>query len=342
MFKVMLFSVCMVSFFFMHSSVNAGEKNARDNVIGEKLRLHDVGYKYDVPFAIGFDSNGGTYVLEFDGGKLTRYFKDEKAKVIAGTGAKGYSGDGGNGIKAKLNGPHNIAVTSTGDVYIADTWNNVVRKVVAKTGFIETVAGTGKKGFSGDGADAKKALFSGVFCVSLNSTQDKLCITDLGNRRIRVVDLKTNLVTTVAGNGKKGVPQDGSVARKSPLFDPRAAVMDSKGNVYVLERGGHALRVVKVDGTIVTLVGNGKKGKADGEGINARLNGPKHLCLDLAENVIIADAENHLIRKYNVKTRQVTTLPIKGLKRPHGVCLHADGRLFIADSYNHRILSYKN
>lgn len=98
---------------------------------------------------------------------------------------------------------HNCAVTPNGDLYIADSWNHCVRKVDAATGVISTIAGTGQKGFSGDGGPATKATFDFVMCITLNPANDVLHIADLNNRRIRAVDLMSGVVTTVAGNGKK-------------------------------------------------------------------------------------------------------------------------------------------
>ena len=143
-------------------------------------------------------------------------------------------------------------------------------------------------------------------------------LADLDNRRIRMIDLKTNVITTVAGNGAKGVPKDGSEATTAPLVDPRAVAVDSKGNVYVLERAGNALRVVDAAGKIRTVVGTGAKG-ATGDGGNAlkaTLNGPKHLCIDRAGNVLIADTENHLIRKYLPAEGKIVRVAGSGKKGP--------------------------
>jgi DNA-binding beta-propeller fold protein YncE len=275
--------------------------------------------------------------------------------VVAGTGEKGDAGDGGPAKKATFNGMHNLAVAPSGDIYLADTWNNRVRKIEANTGVISAFAGTGEKGFGGDGGPAAKAQFGGVYCVALDPKGEQLYVADLDNRRIRAIDLKTNVVRTVAGNGKKGVPSDGAVAAEAPLFDPRAVAADAAGNVYVLERSGHALRVVSRDGKIRTVVGTGKAGAGGdgGEAIKASLNGPKHLCVDAEGNVIIADAENHLIRKYLLKEGKIVRVagtgkrgsagvggdPLRAeLSRPHGVFAHPSGAIYIVDSDNHRIL----
>jgi DNA-binding beta-propeller fold protein YncE len=279
----------------------------------------------------------GHRVLKVDGrGVLTR---------IAGTGAKGDRGDGGPALGAEFNGMHSLAVAQTGDIYVADTWNNRVRKIDRRAGTITAFAGTGKKGFAGDGGPAVQAQFGGIYCVALDPAGRRLYLTDLDNRRIRAVDLATGIVTTVAGNGQKGRPQDGSDARQAPLVDPRAAIADAAGNVYVLERGGNALRVVDPAGKIRTLIGDGKGGLT--------LKGPKHLCMDLEGNVIVADTENHRIVKYLVRegkavavagTGEKGTAGIGGppdrvqLNQPHGVTMHQSGTLYIVDSSNNRVL----
>lgn len=315
-----------------------GSKSARNNAL-------------DTPFCIDFDEAGNGYIVELDGGRIHKLDAAGTLSTLGGApgkdaprgkpapAASAYTGDGGPVAKATFNGMHAIAVTPVGDLYIADTWNNVIRKVDHKTSVVTTIAGTGEKGFAGDGGPAAKAKFSGTFCVTLAPAADRLIVTDLGNRRVRAIDLKSGVIDTIAGNGKSGVPTDGSIAKDSPLADPRAAVLDSKGNLYILERSGHALRCVTPDGKIKTVAGRtGKAGKADGDAANSSLNGPKHLCVDREDNIFIADAENHLIRKYNATTGMLSTLPIKDLARPHGVTVGRDGSLWVVDSYNHRVL----
>ena len=140
-------------------------------------------------------------------------------------------------------------------MYIADTMNHRVRKVGWATGVITTIAGNGTEGFSGDGGPALQAQFHGVYSIAVNTDETAVYVADLENRRIRRIDLKTGIITTVAGNGTKGVPEDGAVATQSPLVDPRAVAVDNRENVYILERGGNALRIVGRDGKIKTLIG---------------------------------------------------------------------------------------
>jgi sugar lactone lactonase YvrE len=224
----------------------------------------------------------------------------------------------------------------------------VIRAIDLASGTASILAGNGGKGYSGDGGPATKASFHGVFAIDLGPGGRMIYVADLSNRRIRAVDLKTGIVNLVAGNGESGVPKDGADAKTSPLVDPRAVTADAQGNVYILERRGNALRVVDKNGKIRTLVAPGQ--------VKPDLNGPKHLCMDRDGGVVIADAENHLVRKYSPKTRSLVTIAGTGerggrivaddplqtqLNRPHGVTVDARGDLWIADSYNHRVLRVK-
>ena len=297
------------------------------------------------PFGLAFDSHDNMYIVELSGGRVHKRSQNGMLTRIAGDGSEGYSGDNGPAAAATFNGMHNVAATKDGDLYIADSWNNCVRKISAETGVITTVAGNGTAGFSGDGGPATAATFNYVMCVSLNPRQDKLYLADLKNRRIRMIDLTSGIVDTVAGNGKKGIPVNGAQATKSPLFDPRAVAVDSKDNVYVLERSGHALRKVDPKGKIETVAGTGKPGNAVGGALKSQFNSPKHLAIDRNDNVIIADDQNARIVRYDPRAATVSSLlgkgvkqPKRGLLRPHGVCVHADGSVYVVDTGHHRIL----
>jgi DNA-binding beta-propeller fold protein YncE len=315
-----------------------------------------VGAKLVQPFGVDFANDGTIYIVEMAKGERLRAITTEgKLITLAGTdGVLGNEGDGGPAIEAKFNGMHSLAVASDGTVYLADTWNKRVRKFDPKTGLISKFAGTGEKGFAGDGGPAIEAKFGGCFCVALDPASKFLAITDLDNRRIRKVDFSTGNVTTMAGNGAAGVPKDGEEAISQPLVDPRAAAIDKNGNLYILERGGNALRVVDSKGIIRTVAGTGRKGMGTGKALEAALNGPKHLCIDKDGSVLIADTENHRIVRYNPKNDTLSVVagtskkgtsgfggdPLKAeFNQPHGVAVHPKtGDIYISDASNGRVV----
>ncbi len=303
--------------------------------------------KLKEPFGVDFDRAGSLFIIEMaSGNRLLKVDAKGLLTHVAGTGKAGFSGDGGPALAAEFNGPHNLAVLPDGSVLIGDTWAGRVRKVDAQAGTVTSLPGYT--------VPAEKARGSGPYCITLDFTGTKLFIADL--TRIHELNLTTGTPRVVAGNGKKGRPEDGAVATEAPLSDPRAVAVDRKGNVYILERGGNALRVVSPDGKIKTVVNaSGKKGGTGdgGPALEATMNGPKHLCVDLDDNVIIADAESHLVRKFTPKDGKLTRVAGTGkqgrgalggsplecdLARPHGVTVHRDGTLYITDSYNNRIL----
>jgi len=312
--------------------------------------------KLVAPFGVGFDAAANLYLVEMAGGERVRKMgRDGVLHIIAGTGAKGFAGDNGAGVAAQFNGMHSLAVLPDGNLFLADTWNQRIRRLDAMSGTVSTFAGTGAKGFSGDGGPAKEAQFGGLYCASLDPQHENLYVADLDNRRVRAIHLKTGLVRTVAGNGERGVPQDGVMAVGAPLMDPRAVAVDREGNVYVLEREGHSLRVVTPDGSIRTVVGTGARGDSGdgGEARKATLNGPKHLCVDHDGSVVIADTENHVVRRYTPRDGRIVRVAGSGrqgaggvpgpaleaqLNQPHGVTIGPGGLLYIVDSSNHRIL----
>lgn len=327
-----------------------GERDA-DGVPATGARLNE-------PFATAFDAAGNLYIAEMVGGRILRVDGAGVITRVAGRETQADVGDGGPAAEALFNGMHHVIDAGDDALLIADTWNHRVRRLDLKRETIAPFAGTGAKGFSGDEGVASAAEFGDVYCLALTADGKALYIADLDNRRIRAIAMATGIVSTVAGNGERGVPRDGALAMESPLVDPRAVTVDAEGNIYILERGGHALRVVDAEGRIRTVAGTGKPG-ATGDGgpaIEATLNGPKHLCVDGDGNVIIADTENHAIRRYLPKDGRIERVAGTGaqgaagaageggdplavqLNRPHGVAIGPDGFLYIADSSNHRIL----
>jgi sugar lactone lactonase YvrE len=306
------------------------------------------------PFGVEFGPDGAMWIPEMvSSNRLIRVEPNGALKVLAANG-KGFAGDGGPLSGAQFNGMHNLAILPGGDMLIADTWNYRIRRVDAKTGVITTIAGTGRKGFSGDGGPATAADFGSIIQIATDKPGEYLFVADIDNRRIRRISLSRGQVETVAGNGRKGVAKDGDSANEAPLVDPRAVVPAEDG-LYILERGGHALRFVDKEGRIRTVAGTGAAGLSGdgGPALDAAMNGPKHLCMDRDGSVLIADAENHVIRRFDPKTgtmKRVAGTGRKGtagiggqpeqaqLNRPHGVTIGPNGEIYIVDSYNDRVL----
>src|SRR5438309_1663220 len=173
--------------------------------------------------------------------------------TVAGNGTEGFSGDGGPATSAALSGPHGLFVDGFGNIFIADTYNDRIRKVVAATGNIETVAGNGTFGFSGDGGPAISAALSGPEGVFLDSSGN-LFIADTGNSRIRKVVAATGNIQTVAGNGTFGFSGDGGPAISAALSDPEGVFLDSSGNLFIADTGNSRIReVVAATGKIQTI-----------------------------------------------------------------------------------------
>jgi DNA-binding beta-propeller fold protein YncE len=308
------------------------------------------------PFGVEFNPAGEMVIVEMTKGqRVLKVDRQGILRVIAGTGAKGYSGDGGPALAATFNGIHNLAIQANGDVLLSDSFNHTLRKIDSRTGIVTTLAGNGKSGFAGDGGPATDAQFSTLIHIALDPAGKHVYGADIGNKRVRRIDLARGTIETVAGDGKGGVPPDGAEAKSAPLVDPRAAVADGAGAFYILERNGNALRHVDAAGKIRTVVGTGAKGLSgdDGPALQATMNGPKHLCMDRDGSVLIADAENHVIRRYTPQDGRITRVAGTGkrgtagiggdprqceLARPHGVTIAPDGTLYITDSYNDRIL----
>ena len=315
------------------------------------------------PFGVARAPNGDLFVVEHSAHRIRRIDAAGIIHAAAGTGEKADGGDGGNGLQARFNGPHHIAVAPGGAgpavLYIADTWNQRIRTLnlagSPQPDVVQTVVGNGTKGFAGDGGPANVATTGGIYCLAFDAKGRNLFFADLDNRRIRAVDLSTGVLRTVAGNGQKGVPVDGADATSQPLVDPRAVTVDGAGNVYIAERNGHALRVVDTAGKIRTVAGTGEKGFSGdgGPGLKAQMNGPKHLGTDRDDTILIVDTENHVIRRYDPRDGRITRAVGSGVKgaggiggpaeavqmdRPHGVYLDGNGDLLLADSENHRVL----
>ena len=250
--------------------------------------------------------------------------------TFAGNGTIGYSGDNGPATSAQLNQPGGVAVDAAGNVYIADTVNNRIRKVA--NGVISTVAGNGTLGYSGDDGPATSAQLSWPAGVAVDSAGN-LYVADQNNNRIRKVS--NGVITTVAGNGTPGYSGDNGPATSAKLYGPKGVAVDSAGNLYIADTSNQRIRKV-LNGVIATaagngpdLYGNGGYSGDNGPATSARLNQPWGVAVDFAGNLFIADYGNNRIRK--VSNGVITTAI--NWSYPQGVAVDAAGNLFIADNY---------
>ena len=302
------------------------------------------------PLGIALDALGNLYIADSGNNRIRKVDLNGTITTVAGNGIEGYGGDGGPAAGAQLDEPSAIGVDKSGNLYIADVYNDRIRKVDTQ-GIITTVAGNGSSGYAGDGGPATSAMINSPWAVAVDISGN-LYIADDENRRVRKVDTN-GIITTVAGNGLYGYGGDGGPAVKANLNKPTGVVADLSGNFYIADNQNHRVRKVDPTGTITTLAGNGIAGYGGdgGPATQANLNYPSGVGVDSSGNVYIADTSNHRIRKVDSKGT-ITTVAGNGtrgyggdggpaaqtsLYGPEGVAADLFGNLYIADTSNHRI-----
>jgi sugar lactone lactonase YvrE len=305
------------------------------------------------PYGAAIGPDGALYFCEVDNHRVRRLdLKTKQLTNIAGNGQKGYKGDGGPAVKASLAAPHEVRFDGKGDLYIAERDNHVIRKVDRKTGVISTVAGTGTPGFSGDGGPGATAQLRQPHCIFF-SRDGTLLICDIANNRIRRLHLDTGLIDTYGGTGEPKETPDGAPVSGIPLRGPRTLAMAPNGDLYLALREGNA--IYSIDAKTQTLhhiAGTGDQGYTGdgGPAVNAKLGGPKGLAYAPGDLLYLADTENHVIRRIDLKSGIISTVLGNGvrgdgpetdplnckLNRPHGV-LVANGVLYVSDSESHRL-----
>jgi sugar lactone lactonase YvrE len=312
--------------------------------------------KLNQPFDVAIGPDGAIYFSDTFNHCIRRVdAKSGEIATVAGCGQKGYDGDGGPAVKARLNEPYGVALDDGGNIFIVDRLNFCVRKVSAKTGTITTIAGTGQSGYSGDGGPAASAMLREPNGLALDGAATKLYIADVKDQRVRVLDLANGAINTFAGTGKRERTGDGGPAAKASLFGPRAVHVDAAGNVYICEREGNSIRKVDANsGVITTIAGTSRKGYSGdgGPALNATFDGPKEIDVDAAGNIFVVDTENQAIRRIDAKTGVIATVAGNAqrggagdggpataaqLDRPHGVAVDRAGKIYIGDTNNHRI-----
>jgi len=280
---------------------------------------------------------------------------DQAIRTVAGTGTAGDGGDGGPAARARLNMPFDVALDVQGNIYISDTFNHRVRRIERKSGTITAVAGNGSAGFSGDGGLATKAQLNEPYGIVLGASGN-LFVADRLNRRVRRVDGRTGIITTIAGNGTKTARGDGGPAIAAGLVEPNGVALDRSGqNLFIADVGGN--RVRKVDlatGRISTFAGTGRA-RHDGDGrpaAGASIWGARAVDLGPDGSVYILEREGNTLRVVNPSTGVITTIAGTGAKGysgdggparlatfngPKEIAVDAKGNIWVVDTENHAI-----
>ncbi len=250
------------------------------------------------PFGVAVDSSGNFYIGDSVNSVVRKVTSSDTISTYAGNYANGpgYTGDGGTAINAQLNTPSGLAIDNSGNLYIADTGNNVIR-MVAASGTISTFAGNTNFGasYSGDGGPATSAALNAPQGVAVDAAGN-LYIADTGNNRVRMVS--NGIITTVAGNGIPGFLGDGGPALNAELNVPEAVAVDSNNNIYIADKRNSRIRKVVASGAIETIAGNGRFAYSGdgGPGTSASLYFPTGVAVDSSGNVYVADNQNNVIR----------------------------------------------
>ncbi len=308
------------------------------------------------PQGVAVDATGSILIADTSNNRIRKVDSvTGDINTIAGNGTGGFGGDGGPASSAILNTPQGLAFDAAGDLFFIDTGNYRVRRVDAKTGTITTVAGNGTRGFGGDGGPATSAMFNfigfGVPPQVAIDAADNVYVADQFNQRIRRVDAKTGIITTVAGIFAQGFGGDGGPATSAELSDPSGILVDPSGNFYIGDNDNNRVRFVAgTTGIISTIAGNG--GLGDGQSAtNASLFFPHGVAV-AGGNILIADSGNTLIRHVSAAgviatiSGQDYIFEYTGdggpavnatLNSPVGVTADASGNLFIADLNNNVI-----
>ncbi|MCF6313131.1 MAG: SMP-30/gluconolactonase/LRE family protein [Verrucomicrobiales bacterium] len=286
--------------------------------------------------------------------------KTGKITTIAGTGKSGYSGDGGAPTEAQLFEPYELRFHPSGDLYWVEMKNHLIRRIDARQHTIHTVAGTGIKGFSGDGGPAIKAKFNRPHSIQFDQEGENLYICDIGNHRIRRINLEEQSISTWCGNGKKeNTPDGAAIGPNTPLNGPRALDIDPQGNLWLALREGN--RIYKLDmnsHTLKHIAGTGENGFTGngGPALEAKLSGPKGIAVSPdGKRIYLADTESHSIRAIDLSKTPPTLELIAGdgkkgdgpdsgepnscqMDRPHGLGVDPlNGDLYIGDTNTHKI-----
>ena len=334
---------------------NGGSSYTGDNGPATDAELHK-------PNGVVVDVSGNIYIADTDNDVIRMVYDDAgtmRITTVAGTGAGGYSGDDMPATSTTLHKPRGVWLDESGNILIADADNNRVRMVYDDGGtlMITTVAGNGSGDYSGDDGPATLASLRKphAVCVYEALAPAYLVIADPSNHRIREVNLKTGIITKVAGTLWSGYNGDNIDATWARLYYPFGVHVDASHNTYIADTYNHRIRKVNgKTGIITTVAGIGSKGFSGdgGPATSARLRYPFNVFLDSTGNIYIVDTYNYRIRKVDAATQIITTVVGDGaakfrgdgglatdasIRKSYDVAVDSAGNLFIADTHNHAI-----
>jgi sugar lactone lactonase YvrE len=296
----------------------------------------------------------GLLIVDSQGRVVRRVDAQGKIRTVAGNSSNGNAGDGSLAIYATMASPGGAAVDAQGNIYVSDSGYHRIRRV-ATDGKIYHFAGsaTGVSGSIGDNGQASQARFSRPTALAIDS-QNNLYVTDNGNHRIRVINLSTGIVNTVAGNGGAGFGGDGVSATTASLNNPTGIAVDAQGNLYIADRGNQRIRKVNaVTKQIATVAGDGTQGFSgdNGPATAAQLNNPSDVAVDVLGNIYIVDQTNNRIRRVNAGgiIETIAGTGVSGFSGDSGPALQAqistpasievesDGSIYFGDNSNLRV-----
>jgi len=277
----------------------AGTPGAQDGVGKLALLNRPHGMAQNNSGIVYFADRGNHQIRSFNPATL-------EVKTVAGSGKAGSLDS--KGREAEFNQPIAVAVSREGIVYVADRENHKIRKIDAE-GNVTTLAGTGLVG-NADG-NALEAQFNQPYGVALDQEEENLLVADYLNHSVRSINLKTALVTTLAGNGQAG-NFDGE-GRDARFNQPYSIKHDGQGNFYIPDQLNHSIRKLTLSGQVTTVAGSGKAGYADGSGSSAQFNNPTGLAVGVSGELYVADRNNHRIRRVS-QDGTVTTLAGTGVE----------------------------
>jgi streptogramin lyase len=273
--------------------------------------------------------------------------------TLAGDGQPGYSGDGGPAARARLNNPFGVVKGPDGALYICEVGNHVIRRI-GPDGIISTVAGCGRRGYSGDGGPASQAELNEPYEVRFDRAGNLLFV-EMKNHLVRRVDAKTKVISTIAGTGQPGFSGDGGPATNARFLQPHSIQLDAADNLYLCDIGNHRVRRVDAKtGVVTTFAGTGAKA-ATPDGVKfaeAPLHGPRALDFDQAGNLWLALREGNAVYKLDLKAGTLHHHAGTGkkgftghggpartatLSGPKGLAIGPDGGVYLADTESHSI-----